>query len=186
MTIVTAASAHEVPKEVLDGFWKLSDAKENVRIEAGTKIIEHAKVKYICLSNRNGSEFATSYHFAFHLRPHTRLPPSPTASDASSAAYPPTAALLGTVSTLPSSLSWANCPRIPPRRTSSPRSRVSCRKTPPSRPRARYVFREVAKRVWVLLINVVIPIAGGRIPLRPDALWRRSTAVGQDGVGADG
>ena len=44
MTIVAAASAHEVPKEVLDGFWKLSDAKENVRIEAGTKIIEHAKV----------------------------------------------------------------------------------------------------------------------------------------------
>ena len=35
---MTAASAHEVPKEVLDGFWKLSDAKENVRIEAGTKI----------------------------------------------------------------------------------------------------------------------------------------------------
>ena len=45
MTIVAAASAHEVPKEVLDGFWKLSDTKENVRIEAGTKIIEHAKVK---------------------------------------------------------------------------------------------------------------------------------------------
>ena len=41
---MAAASAHEVPKEVLDGFWKLSDAKENVRIEAGTKIIEHAKV----------------------------------------------------------------------------------------------------------------------------------------------
>ena len=45
MTIVATASAHEVPKEVLDGFWRLSDAKENVRIEAGTKIIEHAKVK---------------------------------------------------------------------------------------------------------------------------------------------
>ena len=46
MTIVAAASTNEVPKEVLDGFWKLSDGKENVRIEAGTKIIEHAKVKY--------------------------------------------------------------------------------------------------------------------------------------------
>ena len=44
MTIVAASSAHEVPKEVLDGFWKLADSKENVRIDAGTKIIEHAKV----------------------------------------------------------------------------------------------------------------------------------------------
>ena len=46
MTIVAALSAHEVPKEVLDGFYKLSDSKENVRIDAGTKIIEHAKVMH--------------------------------------------------------------------------------------------------------------------------------------------
>ena len=38
-------SALEVPKEVLDSFWKLSDAKENVRIDAGTRIVAHSKVR---------------------------------------------------------------------------------------------------------------------------------------------
>ena len=33
-----------VPKEVLDGFWRLSEAKENVRIEAANKIVEAAQV----------------------------------------------------------------------------------------------------------------------------------------------
>jgi hypothetical protein len=40
-----AMAALSVPKDVLDGFWKLTDAKENVRIDAGVKIVEHAKVR---------------------------------------------------------------------------------------------------------------------------------------------
>lgn len=34
-----------VPKEVLAGFWKLSDAKESVRIEASYRMIEQVKVR---------------------------------------------------------------------------------------------------------------------------------------------
>ena len=33
-----------VPKEVMDGFWKLSDSKDNVRIDAACKILGQLKV----------------------------------------------------------------------------------------------------------------------------------------------
>ena len=45
-----------VPKEVLDGFWRLSEAKEQVRLDAAAKIVEAAQVRQrLRLINRNVS-----------------------------------------------------------------------------------------------------------------------------------